>query len=217
MSVRIQYTGNLLKEIFKKSKDPLPPITWEDIQKKNLTSDVMGVYKDLGGKLAKPEVLFPAFDLEFENLAIFMDEERNFNRYRAITLQSPLYSKLSNFSLEKYRSFCRTFEQECLKSASFGHHWSNSFSEKDFGRSGEKGDLYKDGASAWKYKAFQDFLTDLMPLVFDIPVIRFSIYDNLLINSKMYRVNEIIISSRQDLKIALAKNFERRILSLKKD
>ena len=214
MSVKLKHIAQLLHENYKLSKEPLPAVTWDDIVAKGLQAQTLEVYQNLGGILEIPDILFPPYDLEYNGFAIQVDEEKQFNRYRSITLNAPFYTNFGELQLEKYKSYCRTFEPECLKSASHGNLWNNTFSQKNFGKPGEIGELHKEGSTAWKYLAFQDFLVDLSSIIFNHKVIRLSIYDNILMNNKMYRVNDIILSSRPDYKTGLTKFLERKIKSL---
>ena len=175
-------------------KGSLPKLEYRHFHNSKHAEMVFEVYKELGGLGSEIPFFLTEWDIELEGIGIMLDDELNFNRYRAITLRSTFYQDMSGFPLEPYKRFCRMYEEECLKSGSFGERWSNSISEKYFGPSDEKGDLGVKGASAWKLKAFQDYLLDISSSVLKIKLIRISIYDNLMIDKKMITLNNLLIS-----------------------
>jgi hypothetical protein len=210
-SIKQKNLISILSEAYPQARYLTTPVSWKDLQRKKLETEVLGIYKKLGGVAETPLIHSENFSIELENIVLELDEERNFNRYRAQTLESTLYEQMPKFPLEKYRSYCRNFESECLKSASFGSYWTNEESEKQFGKAGEKGELHKEGAPAWKQKAFNDFLHDITPLVLPIKLLRISIWDNLLISGKMFRLGDLLLTSKNEVRIAVFKHLDRRI------
>ena len=113
-------------------------------------------------------------------LAIELDEEQHFNRYRTITLSCPEYLRMPWFPLSPYQDYCLTFEPLCLAKASHLGYWSTMGSVKTFGPPGPKGVLTGSGSPRWKQRAYYDYLRDIIPLVCPVlRVARLSIYDNI--------------------------------------
>lgn len=94
--------------------------------------EVTRVYQNLGGSLPAFPDRCGGYDVVYRGKAIELDEERHFNRYRLITLESPLYASLPDFPLDEYRTLCASQEAACLKSAGYGGNWSNSSCAKQF-------------------------------------------------------------------------------------
>src|SRR5687767_11147437 len=117
--------------------------------------EIHAVYRQLGGIL--PE--FPmwrtttGWDIEFNGLAVELDEYLHFNRYRAVTLASSLYAGLQRFPMAQYRAYCRTREPYCLKAGGYGGKWSNSSCEAQFGLAATNRDLEGNGSPRWKQRA----------------------------------------------------------------
>jgi len=144
------------------------------------------VYNSLGGKQDVPPLNFGRWDIVTKDFIIELDEEQHFNRYRKKTLDSSLYDNYPWFDIEKYKIYCTEKESECKKKAKHGGYWANASTEKQFGKASEKGDLSGNGSPRWKQRAFYDFCRDLYSIVFEIPVYRFSVYDELI-----FKGNEI--------------------------
>ena len=58
-------------------------------------------------------------------MAVELDEYLHFNRFRALTLEAPIYIKLAKFPLILYRKFCSTYEGRCLQAGGYGGKWSD--------------------------------------------------------------------------------------------
>ena len=69
--------------------------------------EIERIYRNLGGVLPTFPVGFRGWDIEFEGMAVELDEELHFNRYRALTLGSELYDELPSFPRE-HRTRLRT-------------------------------------------------------------------------------------------------------------
>jgi hypothetical protein len=154
-----------------------PRITLQSLQRSQLDHEVLRVYQALGGRLDTPPLKPGQWDVVVEDIPIELDEERHFNRYRATTLQSTLYSELAGFEVNSYRHLCRDHEKDCLKAAGWGGNWTNNSCEKQFGTAAPLRVLEKPGAPRWKQRAFYDFLKDATSLVESRPVVRFSIWE----------------------------------------
>lgn len=142
-------------------------------------SKIFEVYKNLGGQLNRYPTPLHHWkpDIIFSNFIIELDEERHFNRFRAITLESAIYGNLPNFNMKDYKDFCIKYENECLRAASWSGNWENKSSRKQFGDSDPKGRLGEKGSSRWKQRAFYDFLKDISVLITGKPVVRVSIWE----------------------------------------
>lgn len=167
----------------------------------DFAENIYAVYSQLNGQLDEPPTRFGSWDVPLRDFIVELDEERHFNRYRLLTLNSDFYKDNTvPFSLEKYKAFCSQFENQCLKAAAWGKNWKNASTEKQFGISEEKGVLEGNGSSRWKQRAFYDFLKDIASKIMDVPVVRLSIYeeingnriDSLIRNQEGNRLNEAI-------------------------
>lgn len=148
-----------------------------DVSAVDIRKEVQGIYVELGGVLSEFPLRLRRWDLQIGNVAVELDEERHFNRYRRRTLDSRLYSQLPLFPLAVYREYCDKREAECLSSARYGGYWSNRSCVSQFGLAAPEGDLEGHGSPRWKQRAFYDFVKDLSPLVLGIPLARVSIWD----------------------------------------
>lgn len=146
----------------------------ELIKKSGRFDEVCRVYRDLGGVLDEPIVNPGKWDIDLKTCIIELDEENHFNRYRLITLNAPIYQDCKNFNVERYKQYCKYYENKCPKTQK---RWSTSSSDNQFGVSGEEGDFSGNGPSRWKQRAFYDYLKDLYSIIENVPVIRLSIYD----------------------------------------
>lgn len=195
MAAKLDFLLKILENNeFRHLTGSLPKIKDTTFRNSALADESMRVYRELGGVLDQYPWNPPSWDLEFETFALKLDEAPNFNRYRALTLKSSLYTTLNNFPLENYKRYCRQHEPECLKSAKHLNMWSDRESEKYFGESQDPGDLALKGASKWKERAFFDFLEDATGSLSKTKVIRISIYDNLMINNKLIKLDALLIS-----------------------
>ncbi len=89
------------------------------------------VFRKLGGILPIPLNL-RHWDLEFDSIAVELDEELHFNVYRSTTLQSDAYKFLPHFPLGLYKTYCLNYKDSCLR-RSHGGYWTNSSCEAQFG------------------------------------------------------------------------------------
>lgn len=156
---------------------PFPTIT--DITKTGMDCDIDKVYRALDGKLPTLPINLRKWDMEFEGSAVELDEYLHFNRYRAATLRSKLYSKLPGFPLDVYRRHCEEHEDRCLTAGGYGRKWTNTACERQFGSGAPPGNLGGGGAPRWKQRAFYDFVKDLSPLLIGVRLARVSVWDEL--------------------------------------
>lgn len=137
---------------------------------------VDAVYRQLGGRRPHAPLRPGGWDLEFNGVAVELDEYLHFNRYRAMTLESQVYGELPAFPLAIYRGHCADHEDRCLRAGSYKGKWSNPSSESQFGPKSEPGDLSGGGAPRWKQRAFYDFVKDLSPLLVHVRLVRLSVW-----------------------------------------
>ena len=152
---------------------------WKDLRGSAIAGEVSAVYRRLGGAHATPPVHPGTWDMATGTLAIELDEERHFNRYRALTLQSVLYRQL-RFPAGLYAEFCQRHESECIASAGTGGFWSTPSSEFAFGASDPPRTFETHGPARWRQRAFNDFVKDMAPLCTGLTVCRIGVWDELV-------------------------------------
>jgi hypothetical protein len=195
MASKIDYLLEILeKNQYRHLKGSFQSVKEETFRKSNIYHDAKTIYFELGGINTEVPWKYAVWDLEFENFAIKLDQEASFNRYRSATLKSALYSDFNFFSLENYKRYCRQFESECLKSARNSAMWTDKESERLFGNSQEPGELALKGSAKWKQRAFYEYLEDAQAALSKIKLIRISIYDNLMVNNKIIKLDSLLIS-----------------------
>ena len=165
-----------------------------DIQRSGLVPAVSEIYNKLGGVLDDFELNLRSWDMEFEGLAVELDEYLHFNRYRLQTLGSPLYEDLSGFPLDEYLAHCSTKEDKCLSAGGYGGKWTSNSTERQFGPAAAKKDLSGAGAPRWRQRAFYDFVKDLSPSLIGVKVIRISVWDTILENGTERTVEKVLKS-----------------------
>jgi hypothetical protein len=181
MGVMEQTIKELLAREGEVKPKPLPFPRLQDFARAGLENNVSAVYKSLGGVLTRAELnRRGSWDLEFDGVAVELDESRHFNRYRAITLQAPEYTRLPKFPLDLYREYCHRFESECLRTGGYGGYWTNPNCERQFGPGSAAKVLQGAGAPRWRQRAFYDFIKDVSPLVLDVKVARVAIWDEII-------------------------------------
>jgi hypothetical protein len=174
-------------------------------------------YKSLGGVQPFPELTFEVPFLEFGRFCVLLDEPIHFNSYRAKTLKSSFYESLSSFPAMKYRTYCRNYESECLKVGASKPLWTNTEAELHFGPAQISGDLGLSGASGWKMMAFKDSLTDLICRKRKIRLLRISVWDDLMVQHNLKRMNELLMSPNTQTSEQILKFVERKMIGLYAD
>jgi len=142
-------------------------------------SAVLDCYRRLGGRHEHPRLRPGGWDIALPDTMVELDEHLHFNRYRALTLDAPIYNELQGFPVATYAQFCREHEADCRAAGSYGGKWSNPSCEKHFGPAGPLGHLDGAGAPRWRQRALYDFMKDLSPLIEITPVARIAIWDEL--------------------------------------
>ena len=195
----------------------LPRLSMTKLKPSKFYEEVKAVYKDLGG--LKDDLPFDLndFDMELFSKALVIDDSTHFNVYRAKTLQSPLYDLLPEIDSNSYKRLCRQYAKDCLLAASHSELWTNKASERHFGESNETGDLGLNGSSAWKMRAFIDFLTDVSGLILPYKVVRISVYDSLMIGGKITSLKSVLLSRKEENEKIIHSYFARKLGLIKKD
>lgn len=165
-----------------------------DGERAGLLSDVSDVYRRVGGVLDDFELNLSSWDMQFEGIAVELDEYLHFNRYRLLTLESLLYSRLSGFPLEKYVEYCSVGENRCLSAGSYGGKWTSPSTEWQFGPAGTQGELEGAGAPRWRQRAFYDFVKDLSPELIDVKLVRIAVWDRVAEDDAERTVEEVLKS-----------------------
>jgi hypothetical protein len=174
-------------------------------------------YRALEGKDVFPETSFTVPFMEFGRFSVVFDDAIHFNRYRAKTLRSSFYENISSFPLMKYRSYCRKYESECLKSGTARPEWTNREAEQYFGVGEAPGDLGLSGSPGWKLTALTDFATDLIARQRKIRLLRISVWDDIFINQKLVRFKDLLISPGKQETELILKFVERKVFGLYAD
>lgn len=170
-------------------------LTNRDLQASAYYDEILSVYRRLGGILPVVPCNLKKGDIVLPDIIVELDEEQHFNRYRLVTLESPLYNKLGKFPLDQYRLFCREHEKACRSDGKF---WTSDPCEIQFGKAGERGVLDGQGAPRWKQRAFYDFLKDVSVLIIDTQYVRVSIYDKVKYSGLVKTVDYVIRNQEQD-------------------
>lgn len=172
-------------------------------------AEIDQVYRGLGGVLPACPISPGAWDLEVGGVAVELDEEQHFNRYRAATLESPLYRLAPEF-VSKYRGYCQRREPECLRRASNRGYWSSDSTIRQFGPAAPPAILDDAGSPRWKQRAFYDFLKDLAPALVGTPVARLAIWDEVVVGGASVLVKDILDGTMTEGTSALLALIERR-------
>lgn len=174
-----------------------------------LWREIERVYRQLGGVLALSPVRPGAWDVELAGVAVELDEEQHFNRYRAVTLGSALYDG-GRLSVREYSEFCTTYEDECLRKASSRAYWAGPSTIAQFGQAGALRDLNPPGSPRWKQRAFYDFLKDMAPILTETPVARIAIWDEVEADGERMRVKDVLDNRVEAATPAIIGLIERR-------
>lgn len=153
---------------------------------------VQQAYESLGGRLDTFPLNLRKWDIVFDGIAIELDEQLHFNRYRLATMECSLYEELPLFPLDLYREYATQHEAACIRASSYGGKWSNPSCERQFGTPGPYGDLSGPGAPRWKQRAFYDFVKDLSPLTIGTAVVRLSVWDEIEVGGMRFTVGDIL-------------------------
>ena len=160
----------------------------------NLCDAVWAVYRRLNGVQSRDELKARPgnWDMRVDGVFVELDEHQHFNRYRLLTLESPVYTDLMHFPLAEYRAWCVQRERECRKKASRGNYWTTQKSKEQFGPPAPPGNLpppevIRDvaevdvtrgtGSPRWRQRALYDFVKDAWILCSNARACRVSIWE----------------------------------------
>ena len=177
---RAQALAALLVEAGLPVTDVRPPAPRLETLPSQLQSDVLDLYRSLGGRLDRPVLRPGAWDLALAGGDVVeLDEELHFNRYRARTLDGTWSRRLP--WRDAYLTLCQTEEPACLSAGSWGKRWTNSSCEAMFGTPGPAGDMgAPGGAPRWKQRALYDAIKDAYAAGSTGPrLVRLAVYDDL--------------------------------------
>jgi hypothetical protein len=159
--------------------------------------EIENVYKRLGGILPSPPLNLRRWDMEFDGIAVELDEYLHFNRYRGLTLKSAIYECLPHFPLDAYKRFCSERGEKCLAAGGYGGKWSNISTQAQFGPPSPPRDLSGNGSPRWKQRAYYDFVKDASPLMIGVKVVRVALWDMLKVGDRTTTVEEMLARSAQ--------------------
>jgi hypothetical protein len=179
--------------------------------KAGIMNEVLRTYRKLGGILPVPPLSFGKWDICLDGFIVELDEEQHFNRYRAITLGSYIYHMDKGFDVFEYGNYCNKYEADCLRKSAWGKYWTSPSTEKQFGSPGINGDLKENGSPRWRQRAFYDYLRDVFAFVYRVPVIRISVYDRLVINSKNKTIGTILLNGHASELNEMVKFIEQKV------
>jgi len=216
-SIRVQNLHKILLSKFLPSEELNRTFKTSEILNSFDKNILLETYHFLGGKIDNPEIIFSIPFMEFGRFCVLLDGSIHFNRYRSKTLRSSFYENLGSFPLIKYRTFCRKYEVECLKVGTSKPHWTNDEAEKHFGPSQQSGDLGLAGSAGWKMNAFKDFSIDVIARQRKIRLLRISIWDDLMVNKKLKKFNDLLMSPGSLETEMILKYVERKIVALYAD
>ncbi|NJN25573.1 MAG: hypothetical protein HC819_06235 [Cyclobacteriaceae bacterium] len=175
-------------------------------------------YHALDGKEGTfPETRYTVPLMEFGRFSVVFDEAIHFNRYRGKTLRSAFYDNITSFPKVKYLSYCRKYEVECLKGGTARPEWTSREAERYFGEPQLPGDLGLSGAPGWKLTALTDLATDMIARKRKIRLLRISIWDDLLLNQKLVKFKDMLVSPGKIETESILKYVERKVFGLYAD
>ena len=216
-SIRVQNLHKILLSKFLPAEELKRDFSTSEILNSFDKQMLLEVYRSLGGLLELPEIIFNIPFMEFGRFCVLLDEPIHFNRYRLKTLRSNFYEGLASFPLMKYRTYCRKHESECLKTGASIPFWTNDLAEQHFGPSQLSGDLGLQGSSGWKLIALKNYSIDLIARHKKIRLVRISVWDDIMINMKLKKINNILISPGSQESEQILKYVERKVVGLYAD
>lgn len=191
--------------------DQVPTPVKIAVPESHRVSVLIPMYQALGGKQSSPPARPGGWDLEFDSIAVELDEDLHFNRYRALTLESPMYQLLPHFPRASYAGFCAVREQECMKSGSYLGKWTTASAARQFGEPAPCGNLSANGSPRWRQRAFYDFFKDGLSLIGgSIRIARMAIWDSVEESRGSRIVRDILRDPAPDSGSILAAYLRRR-------
>lgn len=168
-----------------------------DLARAGILDEVVRTYHQLSGTASLPTLNAGAWDIQIDGHAVELDEEQHFNRYRAITLSSPVYRRLAVLNMRDYTQWCAAHEGACLRTAGTrSGFWTKPSCEREFGPSSPVGVLDGGGSSRWKQRAFYDFIKDLTPLVYGHEVRRLAVWEVVVVAGRPCALGDLLDGKR---------------------
>lgn len=193
MGKRQRSLENILKTVAEvRHSSEISKPTAGDLRKSCFETEISNVYHELGGVLQEFPSQLGKWDINVNGIAVELDEELHFNRYRKLTLNSTVYSRLNSFPKEIYWNYCVNYENYCIRAGNYGGKWTNPSCEKQFGKPSTPPGLIGGGAPRWKQRAFYDYLKDISPLVINVKVARISIWDEIQLKGESVKVSKVL-------------------------
>lgn len=135
--------------------------------------EVRRLYDELGGVCSDPRFAPGGWDLVTrDGLAVELDEQFHFTRYRAMTLRTKQLGALPWTG--RYLNYCARFEPAAARG---GGRWASPSTERMFGASDPVGVFGERGSARGKQRALYDAMKDLAASVGVMRLARISIYD----------------------------------------
>ena len=157
------------------------------------------VLEDLGGTGSFPLFEKVPVDFKLGRTLILWDDEVNFNRYRGISLRSPMYEEFQYTFFEGHKRLCRTFEKEALKAGMPKRIWDDPpLATRIFGNSSDPGDFHGVGASGWKLGAYNQMQVDLLTRIHGYKLIRLSPYETIMTGGSLKRLDQLLINPKEE-------------------
>ena len=195
----------------------LPMPTATSLSASALDETLREMYQWLGGRQQNLPPRRGRWDVEFGGMAIELDEERHFNRYRLLTLDHAVYERSSAFPRDEYRSYCRGREPECLRAGRWGRYWTTPSAEAHFGPSDAEGVLGRHGSACWRQRAYYDFMKDMASLVLPVGVCRLSVWDSVEVAGQPSLLGFVLrmwdaqpVWNRREVRLAVSEHVRRR-------
>lgn len=155
---------------------------------------LLGEVFDILGGVKSPVYLSKLkFDFKIDRFLFLYDGESHFNRYRLNTFKTELY-EVFNFSwMDAYKRLCKTYERDCLKAGLQERVWKGPpLAQRCFGEPGEPGDLLGNGASGWKFNAYNDVQYDLISRLSGYKIIRIPMYENIMVSGSLKKIDQLL-------------------------
>lgn len=185
----------------------------ETIIKSGFGKDIENCYKSLGGLKSNYPLFHFKYEIVITKSIILLYDQLHFNRYRNITLQSSLYSKIPGYPKSNLQRYCRMHEKECLKSGMRSGLWTSGEAEDHFGQASASGDFFGNGAPGWKLQAFKDYLRDFSAFASGYKIIPVAVHDHLMVEGKLIKISSILTSRHSNHEEFLLRHIKRRMLS----
>jgi hypothetical protein len=188
------------------TKGALPPVRSVGFSQAKVWPEILGTYLALGGVAPTPPTNAGSWDLEFDGIAVELDEDQHFNRYRAITLRSALYDRIRGHDWRVYAKRCDELEAACLKKGGCREgYWTSESCERAFGKAAKVREFAGNGSPRWKQRAFYDFLRDVSTLVLSIRLARLTPDDTIIDDGGARPLSNAVIQPARDTGDKIAK------------